>query len=147
MRIRKIVFVIIGAFFLYLIIQINEHLTENRIIFKKYSENTSATLKVKGNFILGYKVVLIVDGYDYKQQVGIIRFYDSAYDWYKYIESVDWASPKDLLINLSPDVFSFGKDLYLLEDANLEIGEIKVEIRLPTQSEIENYERKMSPKP
>lgn len=128
----------------YLIIQLTEHVTQNRIIFKKYSENTSATLKVKGNFILGYKVVLIVDGYDYKQEVGIIRFYDSAYDWYKYIETVDWASPKDLLINLSPDVFSFGKDLYLLEGANIQIGEIKVEIRLPTQSEIENYERKMS---
>lgn len=128
----------------YLTIQLTEYVTQNRIIFKQYSEKASATLKVNGNFILGYKVILIVDGYDYKHQVGIIRFYDSAYDWYKYIESVDWASPKDLLINLSPDVFSFGKDLYLLEDANLEIGEIKVEIGLPTQSEIENYERKMS---
>lgn len=128
----------------YLIIELTEHVTQNRIIFKQYSENVSATLKVQGNFILGYKVVLIVDGHNYNQQIEIIRFYDSAYDWYKYIESVEWTSPKELIINLSSGVFSFGKDLYLLEGANIDIGEIKVEIGLPTQSEIENYERKMS---
>ncbi len=140
----KLAWVVALIITVYLTIQLTEHVTQNRIIFKQYSESASATLKVNGNFILGYKVVLIVDGYNYNQQIEIIRFYDSAYDWYKYIENVEWTSPKKLIINLSSGIFSFGKDLYLLEGTNLDIGEINVEIRLPTQSEIENYERKMS---
>lgn len=128
----------------YLTIQLTEHVTQDRIIFKQYSENASATLKVNGNFILGYKVVLIVDGYNYNQQIEIIRFYDSAYDWYKYIESVQWTFPNELLIRLSPDVFTFEKKLYLLEEKNIRIGEIGVKIALPTQSEIKNHEREMN---
>lgn len=131
----------------YLIIELTEYVTQNRIIFKQYSENVSATLKVNGNFILGYKVVLIVKGFDYKQKIEIIRFYDTAHDWYKYIESIEWEESKELHIKLTPNVFSFGKKLYLLEEENIRIGEIGIRVGLPTKSEIENHERKMSPKP
>lgn len=140
----KLAWVVALIITVYLTIQLTEHLTQNRIIFKQYSENASATLKVNGNFILGYKVVLIVEGYNSNQQIEIIRFYDSAYDWYKYIENVEWTSPNELLIRLSPDVFTFEKKLYLLEEKYIRIGDIGVKIGLPTQSEIINHESKMN---
>lgn len=140
----KLVWTIIAITTVYLVIQITDYVAHSRIIFKKYSESTSATLKVQGNFILGYKAVLIVEGFDYKQKLEIIRFYDTAHDWYKYIESIEWEASKDLHIKLTPNVFSFGKKLYLLEEENIRIGEIGIKIGLPTQSEVEDYERKMS---
>lgn len=141
----KLLWTIIAITTVYLVVQLTEHVTQSRIIYKQYSKNTSATLKVEGDFILGYKAVLIVEGFDYKQKLEIIRFYDSSYDWYKYIESIEWETSKDLHIKLTPNVFSFGKKLYLLEEENIRIGEIGIKIGLPTQSEVEDYERKMSP--
>ena len=140
----KLAWVVALIITVYLTIQLTEHVTQNRIIFKQYTESASATLTVNGNFILGYKVVLIVEGYNYNQQIEIIRFYDSAYDWYKYIENVEWTSPNELLIRLSQDVFTFEKKLYLLEEKYIRIGDIGVKIGLPTQSEIMSHERKMN---